>query len=55
MWVRLFGTRRSGSQSLKKDLVEVLAKNAKTLRGSLSPNAGPVAGVNFRGFNALLL
>jgi hypothetical protein len=54
MWVGLFGTRRSGSRSLKKDLVEVLAKNAKTLRGSLSPNADPVAGVDFRGFNALL-
>jgi hypothetical protein len=35
---------------LRKDLVEVLAKNAKTLRGSLSPNENPVAGVDFRGF-----
>lgn len=44
-----FGTRRSGSSHLEKDLVEVPAKNAKTLRGSLSPNDNPVAGANFRG------
>ena len=30
--------------SLKKDLVEVRATNAKTLRGTLSPNENPVAG-----------
>ena len=45
----LFGRRRSGSSHLEKDLAEVPAKNAKTLRGSLSPNDNPVAGANFRG------
>ena len=29
---------------MKKDLVEVRATNAKTLRGTLSPNENPVAG-----------
>ena len=33
---------------LRKDLLEVLAKNAQTLRGALSPNASSVAGANFR-------
>ena len=33
------------STNLIKDLVEVLAKNAKTLRGSLSPNETPWPGL----------
>jgi hypothetical protein len=34
--------------NLKKDHLEVCATNAKTLRGTLSPNQNPVAGANFR-------
>ena len=34
--------------SLEKDLLEVLATNAKTLRGTLSPNVGFVAEANCR-------
>ena len=41
------------SANLIKDLVEVLAKNAKTLRGSLSPNETPWPGL-ISGFTCFL-
>jgi len=53
---RAFSARAEAEAgNLVKDRLEVLAKNAKTLRGSLSPNENPVAGVNCRGFMLCLI
>jgi hypothetical protein len=51
---RFLALAESGSQLLRKRPFGGSCENAKTLRGSLSPNADPVAGIDFRGFNALL-
>jgi hypothetical protein len=46
-------TPRRKNSNLGKDHLEVLATNAKTLRGTLSPNVNSVAGVDFQRYFSL--